>query len=271
MRSCSAWAMSLNDAASDARSGSAAATRRVSSRPPAMASAAGPTSPSGREASGDWPTKPRSAAGDGRHQRRAEQDDGQRLERVLDVDERDALEVLRAGRLGIGTPMTSVRLVAVVGSACGAGCPPIDLSRSDWREVVLAELAAVSTGVQSSVVALDRADRPRRRWPADELLTSGRCRCRCRLEPAARRSRRCRTTCADAPRPRAGSAGSRGSGPAWCRRAAPTAAGAPRAKVSVMRARRPSRATHGIAAVDTAAAMAGARRDRASRRQAWSL
>jgi hypothetical protein len=48
MRSSSAWAMWLNDVTSASRSGSSPPSKRVSSRPPAIASAATPTFDRGR-------------------------------------------------------------------------------------------------------------------------------------------------------------------------------------------------------------------------------
>ena len=94
MRSCSACAISLNELASTPRCGSSVASRRVSRRPPAIAS--GGLAHVGQRAQGAAPG-PEADAGarERREHRCAEQRDAERTERALQVVELDDLEVLR--------------------------------------------------------------------------------------------------------------------------------------------------------------------------------
>ena len=92
IRSSSAWAMWLNDVTSASRSGSSPPSSRVSSRPPAMASAATPDVRQGAQGAAADPVAER-GAGERRHERGAEQRHGQRLERALQLVERDDLVV----------------------------------------------------------------------------------------------------------------------------------------------------------------------------------
>ena len=114
-------------------------SRRVSSCPPAMASAAWPTSRSGREGPAARP-EAEQAAGERRERGGAEQRDGQVVERASAVSASERPRSRRRSPAGMGTPTASYGLAVVAVDACGPACPPSTSVAQRLREGVLAEL-----------------------------------------------------------------------------------------------------------------------------------
>ena len=144
-----AWAMSLNERGERRRGrGRRRRSSRVSSRPPAMASAAVPTSSSGRSAR-RLAHQPEQAAGErGERPTAPSSDDGQALERALGLGQRDDLEVRGVGRRDRDADR-EVRARRRASKRIRAGVAGRDLVAQRLREGVLAELDRVlraSTG-----------------------------------------------------------------------------------------------------------------------------
>ncbi len=165
-RSSSACAMWLNGTASTSRSGSSPTVRRVSRRPPAMASAAMPTSSRGARArrAAHQPSRPPAIDGE---QRRPEEGDGQVLQGALRLGQRHDLEVGGIGG-GDGHADGQVRLTVVLEAHAGRGAGR-DLVAQGLREGVLAEVDRV-LGVPLPAVEDDGLGPVRRGQRTDERL-----------------------------------------------------------------------------------------------------